>query len=63
MGSLIKLLGSKAVSLMGGALVATGMMLSFFASEPWHIFVTWGFLVGTVQLHCESLYYHINNVV
>lgn len=44
-GPLVKRLGSKAVSLGGGALLASGMMLSYFATDPWHIFITWGFLV------------------
>ncbi|KAE8746194.1 hypothetical protein FOCC_FOCC007066, partial [Frankliniella occidentalis] len=45
-GPLVKRLGARAVSLMGGLLTSCGMSLSYFATDPWHIFLTWGFLVG-----------------
>ncbi|XP_034245205.1 monocarboxylate transporter 12 [Thrips palmi] len=61
-GPMVKRLGGKAVSLLGGALISSGMMLSYFATDPWQIFITWGFLVGLgLGLLVPSTFLNINS--
>jgi MFS family permease len=45
-GRLMDRYGPRAVMELGVALMAAGLLLAYFVSEPWHLYLTLGMLVG-----------------
>lgn len=45
-GILQKRYGARAVIVAGSLLASTGLALSYFATEMWHLYLTWGMLTG-----------------